>query len=58
MKTVLFLCDSNVSFPSPAAVCRYLARAAAAANSQTLYYGTTVLEQAEVCEYTTTTTTI
>jgi len=46
----IFLFDSNVTFTSPAAVCRYLARAAVSANPQTLYYGASVLEQAEVCE--------
>ena len=40
--------DSNVTFSSPAAVCRYLARAAVAASPQTSYYGANVLEQAEV----------
>jgi len=47
----LFVClfVSNVTFTSPAAVCRFLARSAASANPQTLYYGASILEQAEVC---------
>ena len=43
------LFDSNITFASPVAVCRYLARAAASAGSQTLLYGANILEQAEVC---------
>jgi len=46
----LRLFDSGVKFTSPAAVCRYLARAAVSANPQALYYGSSVLEQAEVCQ--------
>jgi len=46
---IFLLFDSSVTFTSPAAVCRYLARAAASANPQTLYYGASILEQAEVC---------
>jgi len=49
-KRNIFLFDSNVTFTTPAAVCRYLARAASSANPQTLYYGASILEQAEVCE--------
>jgi len=45
----LFLFDSNVTFTSPTAVCRYLARTAAVISPQTLYYGADILQQAEVC---------
>jgi len=40
--------DSNITFTSPVAVCRYLTRAAASASSQTLLYGADILQQAEV----------